>query len=483
MSAPAAPERGRPWPPFPRENQKPPSRFRGGGVWYGGWHLIVDPCVDLDPLILSVLKITHRQGQGRGKLGRVQQDDSQFEAQLQLPWNLGRQETLEAVVPGAVETSCELGPAYADDSRGVSLIHGDCLAVMDALIARHGDEGIFDMIFADPPYFLSNGGFSCSGGRRSQVNKGDWDKSRGPEANHEFNRAWLSRCQQLLKPNGTLWVSGTSHVIFSIGFALQQLRFKLLNDIVWEKPNPPPHLACRYFTHSFESLIWAAKSEKSRHVFNYGAMKAVTGKQMKAVWRDISEDEVIPDFGTGRGLWRCSAPSMEEKRCGRHPTQKPLALLERIILAASQPGDLIFDPFAGSGTTGVAAITHGRRFVGIDASHEYIRLAARRCSAASVVKFCLPEVSVVLEVIDLDRVEKSIDGSAVMSAPSSTPPAVFKETKFIFLACASQGKSEVIHETQTASFPDAWASVPQERKTSATHVVEVQTRIHLLARE
>src|SRR5207248_4764124 len=118
-----------------------------------------------------------------------------------------------------------------------------------------------------------------------KVDKGDWDKSRGPELNHEFNLEWLKRCQRVLKPNGTIWVSGTHHVIFSIGYALQQLGYKILNDIAWEKPNPPPNLSCRYFTHSTETILWAAKNEKSKHTFNYQEMRKVTGKQMKTVWR------------------------------------------------------------------------------------------------------------------------------------------------------------------------------------------------------
>ncbi|TXT47818.1 MAG: Modification methylase LlaDCHIB [Limisphaerales bacterium] len=174
--------------------------------------------------------------------------------------------------------------AFRDDQRNLWLYHGNCLELLDAIAAKY-PEGRFDCIFADPPYFLSNGGISCHAGRMVKVDKGDWDKSRGPELNHEFNLEWLRRCQRVLKPDGTLWVSGTQHVIFSIGFALQQLGFKILNDITWEKPNPPPNLSCRYFTHSTETVLWAAKSEKSKHLFNYQEMKSVTGKQMKSVWR------------------------------------------------------------------------------------------------------------------------------------------------------------------------------------------------------
>lgn len=174
--------------------------------------------------------------------------------------------------------------AYRDDARGIYLYLGECLEVMDRLIAKHPD-GVFDLIFADPPYFLSNGGISCHAGKMVKVDKGAWDKSRGAEENHNFNREWLRRCQQLLKPNGTIWVSGTHHVIFSVGYAMQQLDFKLLNQVTWQKPNPPPNLACRYFTHSTETLLWAAKNPKSKHIFNYADMKRVNaGKQMKDVW-------------------------------------------------------------------------------------------------------------------------------------------------------------------------------------------------------
>ncbi len=164
------------------------------------------------------------------------------------------------------------------------LYHGNCLELLDAIAAKY-PEGRFDAIFADPPYFLSNGGITCHAGKMVRVDKGDWDKSRGPELNHEFNLEWLRRCQRVLKPNGTIWVSGTHHVIFSIGYAMQQLGYKILNDIAWEKPNPPPNLSCRYFTHSTETILWAAKNEKSKHVFNYQEMRKVTGKQMKTVWR------------------------------------------------------------------------------------------------------------------------------------------------------------------------------------------------------
>lgn len=252
---------------------------------------------------------------------------------------------------------------FRNNEYGIWLYHANCIEFMDFLASTH-PEGLFDMIFADPPYFLSNGGITCHAGKMVKVDKGQWDKSNGPEVNHEFNTTWISRCQKLLKPNGTLWVSGTHHVIYSIGYAMQQLGMKLLNDITWEKPNPPPNLSCRYFTHSTETIIWAAKHEKSKYCFNYGAMREMNGgKQMKSVW-------TLP------------APSSGEKNFGKHPTQKPVALLERIILASTREGDLIMDPFSGSSTTGVAAIRLKRKFVGTELSSDFLNLSIQRLEQA-----------------------------------------------------------------------------------------------------
>ncbi|MBX7113015.1 MAG: site-specific DNA-methyltransferase [Myxococcaceae bacterium] len=242
----------------------------------------------------------------------------------------------------------------------------------------------FDVIFADPPYFLSNGGFTCQGGKRVPVGKGQWDASKGVEADHAFVKAWLAACQKLLKPSGTIWVSGTQHVIFSVGFAMQELGYKLLNTVTWYKPNASPNLSCRYFTHSTEILLWASPGAKGKlqHLYNYAAMKQENGgKQMRDVWAlpKAGEEELRAD-GEGR-LWSQLTPRKGEKALGGHPTQKPLRLLERVLEASSNPDAVVLDPFCGSGTTGVAAVSMGRRFVGIDMNDAYLDLSARRIKA------------------------------------------------------------------------------------------------------
>jgi site-specific DNA-methyltransferase (adenine-specific) len=248
---------------------------------------------------------------------------------------------------------------FKNEKAGILLYQTDCIKLMDTLIKKYPD-GLFDMIFADPPYFLSNGGITCHAGKMKIVDKGKWDKSNGVNENHKFNLKWLSRCQKLLKKNGTIWVSGTHHIIYSVGFAMQQLEMKILNDISWEKPNPPPNLSCRYFTHSTETIIWAAKNKNSKHCFNYEEMRKLNdGKQMKTVWT-------------------IQSPNRDEKLFGKHPTQKPMKLLEKIILASTLENDLIFDPFSGSSTTGLAAIKLNRLFVGCELEDEFISLSIKR---------------------------------------------------------------------------------------------------------
>lgn len=250
---------------------------------------------------------------------------------------------------------------YENAEYALTLMKGDCIDILNNCFG----ENTFDMIFADPPYFLSNGGITCHAGRMVSVDKGGWDKSRGVDENHRFNMEWLKACRRVLKPNGTIWVSGTTHVIYSIGFALQRLGYRILNDIVWYKPNAPPNLSCRYFTHSTEIVLWAAKSEKSKHHFDYMLMKEMNrGKQM-------------------RNLWEIRPPAASEKHFGKHITQKPLELLRRIILASTEKDSLVLDPFCGSSSTGVACVLTGRRYVGIDLEEPYLELSRKRLEEAA----------------------------------------------------------------------------------------------------
>lgn len=269
-------------------------------------------------------------------------------------------------------------PFYTNKDGNSTLFHADCLNVMDSIPAES-----IDMIFADPPYFLSNGGMSCHAGKRVCVNKGDWDKSKGIEETHKFNLEWLKRCQNILTKDGTIWVSGTMHVIYSIGFAMQQLGFKIMNDIAWFKINPPPNLSCRYFTHATETVLWAAKNKNSRHYFNYSLMRKMNNnKQMQS-------------------LWSITAPKTEEKIYGKHPTQKPLALLERIILASTKEHDIVLDPFTGSSSTGVAAYRLGRDFIGIDSNKDYLSLSVKRLNFEQRTKHDVKE--------EIKHVEKDIE--------------------------------------------------------------------------
>ncbi len=244
---------------------------------------------------------------------------------------------------------------YDNQEHSTRLLQGNCVEILNQ--AR---ENSVDMIFADPPYFLSNGGITCHAGKMVSVNKGKWDTSRGVEDNHAFVLQWLKACQRVLKPNGTIWVSGTAHIIHSVGYAMQEIGFKILNDIIWYKRNAPPNLSCRYFTHSTEIVLWAAKNGKSRHYFDYQLMKKMNqGKQM-------------------RNVWEISAPKPEEKRFGKHPTQKPVELLKRIVLASTKESDLVLDPFCGSSTTGIAAVLLNRKYIGIDLENESLALSAKR---------------------------------------------------------------------------------------------------------
>lgn len=248
--------------------------------------------------------------------------------------------------------------------KNVRLFNADVIEVLNAL----PDECI-DLIFADPPYNLSNGGFTCHAGKRVSVNKGKWDKSKGIEEDFNFHYKWIEACNRVLKPNGSLWISGTYHSIYTCGYILQQQGWHFINDICWYKPNAAPNLACRMFTASHETLTWVRKNKRAKHFFNYDLVKAM----------DWKEDFLKKPNKQMRSVWAISTPKNGEKKYGKHPTQKPEALLERIVLACSQENDIILDPFCGSATTGVAALKNNRKFVGIDAEKEYLdRIAIPR---------------------------------------------------------------------------------------------------------
>ena len=243
---------------------------------------------------------------------------------------------------------------YKSCNRDFTLLEGDCFKLLPQFKFE------FDMIFADPPYFLSNDGISIQSGKIVSVNKGDWDKNRGIEALNEFNLHWITLCREKLKNNGTIWVSGTYHNIFSVVNALQQTGFRILNVITWAKTNPPPNISCRFFTYSTEFIVWARKSKTQPHFYNYELMKNINGgKQMTDVW-------CLPAIAR----W--------EKSCGKHPTQKPLSLLVRIILASTVTNSWILDPFAGSSTTGIAASLTKRRFLGIEQDSTFLSLSKAR---------------------------------------------------------------------------------------------------------
>lgn len=247
-----------------------------------------------------------------------------------------------------------LSAYYKSPSHDFNLLHGDTFELLPQFNFK------FDMIFADPPYFLSSGGISVQSGKVVCVDKGDWDKSMSQEDINAFNLKWLSLCREKLKDNGTIWISGTYHNIFSVANGLTQLGYKILNVITWAKTNPPPNISCRYFTYSTEFIIWARKSKKVPHYYNYELMK------------HINDDKQMTD------VWRLPAIAKWEKSCGKHPTQKPLCVLSRIILASTKSGAWILDPFAGSSTTGIAANLLNRRFLGIEREEEFVAMSKAR---------------------------------------------------------------------------------------------------------
>ncbi len=252
-------------------------------------------------------------------------------------------------------------PYFQEDN--FTLYHGDALNTLNQI-----ENNKYDLIFVDPPYFLSNDGVTCASGKMVSVNKGEWDKSKGFSEDTSFIDSWLKACKRVLKENGSIWVSGTLHNIYKVGYLLEKNGFHIINDIIWFKPNAPPNLSCKYFTHSHEVVLWARKSKISQHTFYYEKMKKWnnpkdklknTDKQMRSVW----SIPLIPN---------------REKKFGKHPTQKPLELLNRIISASSNEEDFILDPFAGSGTTGIVCDILNRKFNGIESNVEYLDLAIER---------------------------------------------------------------------------------------------------------
>jgi site-specific DNA-methyltransferase (adenine-specific) len=250
----------------------------------------------------------------------------------------------------------ELSDLKSYGEPGAIVYWTDCMDLMDLM-----PPGCVDVIFADPPYRLSGGGVTVKGGRLAPVDKGEWDRPMGLAKNHEFNLRWLRTARRVLKPDGTIWVSGTHHIIFSLGFALQSLSFRVINSLVWQKPDPPPNALHTAFTHAHETILWAAKGKG--HTFNYNLINSLDPTaQISSVWR-------IP------------AVPRREKLHGHHPTQKPLRLVRRALVASTREGELVLDPFCGSGTSGVAAKELGRFFVGAELEEEFCELAQRRIRA------------------------------------------------------------------------------------------------------
>lgn len=256
-------------------------------------------------------------------------------------------------------------PVYSENN--VTLYNADVLKALESL-----KEESVDMVFADPPYNLSNDGITCQNGEMVSVNKGDWDKSKGFEEDYLFHFRWIEACRRVLKPNGTIWISGTYHSIYLCGFALQKQNWSIINDVCWFKPNASPNISCRMFTASHETLVWAKKNRKAKHCFNYEEI----------THRDWKPDFLKRPHTQMRSVWSITSAKPSEKTYGRHPTQKPIELINRIIMASTNENDTVLDPFCGSGTTGVSAVRAARNFIGIDASIEYLQnLAIPRIKA------------------------------------------------------------------------------------------------------
>lgn len=251
-------------------------------------------------------------------------------------------------------------PVHWQSSDDSAVLHtGDALAEMCKV-----PDGSIDLVWADPPFFLSKpGGTTCKSGRRVTSTKGAWDTPKDPSSLLEWHLRWMAEARRIMSPGATIFVCGSFHSIFATGHSLALLGFRILNNITWIKKSPNPNLGCRCFVHASESLIWASLGPKAKHYFDYQAMKAITGKQAKDVWT-------------------LGAPRKSEKLHGKHVTQKPIALIARCLIAALPDGGLVLDPFAGSGTTGVAVAQadpkRGWKYLGIEQEAPWNDVARKR---------------------------------------------------------------------------------------------------------
>lgn len=251
----------------------------------------------------------------------------------------------------------------SDAVQNWKVVSGDTFKKLKSL-----EDASIDFVFSDPPYFLSNGGTSVKSGKRVSVDKGKWDKSHGYDNDKEFHKAWLSLCLAKLKPEGSLVVSTTHHSLFKIGSAIEELEMNVLNEIIWFKPNGAPNIGRRHLTASHETLIWATRRGNRTYTFNYGLLRegSFPGDKLKKEGKQM------------RSVWHIPTTPLSEKQFGSHPTQKPLNLLSRVMIAFTNEGDIVLDPFCGSGTTGVAAVAANRRFIGFEADRDYVKLARKR---------------------------------------------------------------------------------------------------------
>lgn len=284
---------------------------------------------------------------------------------------------------------------YFNDNDNFMLYEGECNSVMDSLTEQ------VDMIFADPPYFLSNQKKTTAFGKQKIRDKGEWDRVLPWKEINAFNKTWLTRCRNLLKENGTIWVCGTYHNIYSVEQCLIESCFKILNIVVWQKLDPPPTPYGGRLNFSAEYIVWARKNDNVTHCFNYDLLKQLNG------------GVEMPD------VWKFARPGFWERSCGKHPTQKPLRLLYRIIQTCTKEGFTVLDPFAGSCTTGIAANLMGRRFIGIDMNKDYLDYGIRRKieildpvkadKILSKMSENPEEVTVMVNHVNLDLRKKMID--------------------------------------------------------------------------